>query len=72
MTSYQRRKAEIKELKRQLKAAQSLAQCAKAYLLAESRGQDEHATQCRTALIKRIALPLAHICEKERYELTAE
>ena len=72
MTSYQRRKAEIKELKEQLKAAQSLAQCAKAYLLAESRGQSAHAIQCRAALVKRIELPFAHVCEKERYELTSE
>lgn len=68
MTSYQKRKEEIKELKKELKNAQSLALEVKHYLLAVARGQENHVEQCKKAVLKRLP-EFANICDIEKKEL---
>lgn len=68
MTSYQKRKAEIKALGEELKIAEALAREIKHYFLAEARGQGVHAEQCKKAVLKRVAL-LWNICDSEKKEL---
>lgn len=65
MTSYQKRKEEIKALKEQLKVAESLARETKHYFLAKASGKEAHAEQCKKAVIKRISL-LLNICDSEK------
>lgn len=68
MTSYQRRKEEIKELKKELEIAEAIAREIKHYFLAEARGQEEHAEQCKRAVLKRLPL-LWNISEGEKEEI---
>lgn len=65
MTSYQKRKEEIKELKKERIVAQALAREIKHYFLAMSKGQEAHAEQCKKAILKRIPL-LWDISEYEK------
>lgn len=70
MTSYQRRKREIEELKEKLDASQELAYSLaleiKHYFLALDRGQENHADQCKRAVAKRIDIAAPVLCEAER------
>ena len=54
MTSYQKRKAEIKDLKEECKIAQALAREVKHYFLAIANGQEAYAEQCKKAVLKRV------------------
>lgn len=68
MTSYQKRKEEIKELKKELEIAQALAREIKHYFLAEARGQEQHVEQCKRAVLKRVPL-VCGISEREKEEI---
>ena len=68
MTSYQKRKAEINDLKEERKIAQALAREVKHYFLAIANGQEAHAEQCKKAVLKRVPM-LWNVSEEEKAKL---
>lgn len=66
--SYQRKKAEIKELEAKLSDANGLLYILKWYMLANARGQLGHAEQCKRAILKRLP-EFVHLCDKEHEDL---
>ena len=54
MTSYQKRKNEIRALKEGGALSRSLALVTKHYFLALARGQEAYAEQCKRAILKRL------------------
>lgn len=68
MTSYQKRKSEIKALKAKADEGAALAREVKHFFLALARGQAEHAEQCKKSVLKR-AMSLWAFTETEKNEV---
>lgn len=68
MTSYQKRKAEINELKAKVENAEALAREVKHYFLALARGKLNYSEQCKVAILKRLPSIWA-ISDDEKEEL---
>lgn len=68
MNSYQRRKAEIRELRSKLENATEFIYILKSYMLANARGQLGHAEQCKRAMLNRLPKHV-FLCDSEREDL---